>query len=398
MNLMQVSRYPRSDLSVLGAQLAKWDSLDVLYFADSLGNMTEDDIRDRFAALRDGWPGEIGVHAHDNRGRALDNTLAALDAGATWIDATILGMGRGAGNPRTELLLFELQQLGAESYRPEALLAISSNDFPALQQEYGWGTNLLYFMSAAYGVHPTYVQLMQSESRYDDADVVVALEALRDMEGHSFSADRLAEALTPADADEHGAWSAAGWLEGQDVLILGPGPGLAEHAEGIRRFVERHHPAVLTLNTVDFGDEQVTAHVACHPTRILMEWSRFEGLGTPLVVPSATLQAVAGRRLSGVHTLDFGLRVAPDEFSVHDDGCVLPTRLAVAYAMALATAAGARRIFLAGFDGFAPGDARQEEMVEMFGAYQAMPSAIPILAITPTTYPIPQGSVYAPLL
>ena len=48
--------------------------------------------------------GEIGFHAHDNFGLALSNSLIAIKYGCNWIDSTILGMGKGAGNARTELL------------------------------------------------------------------------------------------------------------------------------------------------------------------------------------------------------------------------------------------------------------------------------------------------------
>ena len=54
---------------------------------------------------------EIGIHAHDNCGRALKNSLTAFKNGVTWIDGTIQGMGRGAGNVKAESLLKNLVTL-----------------------------------------------------------------------------------------------------------------------------------------------------------------------------------------------------------------------------------------------------------------------------------------------
>ena len=75
---------------------------------------------------------------------------------------------------------------------------------------------------------------------------------------------------------------------------------------------------------------------------------------------------------------------------------MLPAALAAPYALAFATAAGARRILLAGFDGYGAGDSRQSEMVQILEAYQNLPNKVPLIAITPSTYPVQQSSIYAP--
>ena len=394
-NLMQASRFPTEQITATADQIAGWGTVEVLYFADSLGNMTEADVRTTFGAVRAGWPGPIGVHTHDNRGRALANTLVALDTGATWLDATVRGMGRGPGNTRTEFLCFELARRGHARYRAEALLGIDP-DFAALQQRHGWGTNLLYFIAAAEEIHPTYVQMLLADDRYGTADVVDVLHGLRDLEGHSFSAERLLRAVEGAGAAAHGTWDATGWLQDRDVLLLASGPSLRAHADAIRRFVARDQPAVLALNaTGAVPDDLVSAYVACHPTRLLLDAPRLAALRRPLIAPAASLQALLADTTT-LDVLDYGIAVERGKFVAESHGCVLPARLVIAYAMAAATAAGARRLLLAGVDGYPAGDARQDEMVEVFAAYHAMPGSLPVVAITPTTYPIAQGSVYAP--
>ena len=52
----------------------------------------------------------LGIHAHDNMCLGLVNTLRAHAKGVTWLDATVTGMGRGAGNTRTEDLVIELEE------------------------------------------------------------------------------------------------------------------------------------------------------------------------------------------------------------------------------------------------------------------------------------------------
>ena len=174
-NIMQVAIHAPAVLEDAAREISGWGAVDVLYFADSLGNMDARNVSDTFSAFRKGWPGDIGIHAHNNMGQALINSMAAIDAGAAWIDGTILGMGRGAGNVCTEYLLVELARNGHDRYSPEALFDLVMKDFSALKSNHEWGPNLLYYLSAVYGIHPTYVQVMIADGRYDSQEIVSAL-------------------------------------------------------------------------------------------------------------------------------------------------------------------------------------------------------------------------------
>jgi 4-hydroxy 2-oxovalerate aldolase len=70
--------------------------------------------------------------------------------------------------------------------------------------------------------------------------------------------------------------------------------------------------------------------------------------------------------------------------------------MASAYCLALCVAGGASQILLAGFDGYEKADPRQEDMIEVFEAYERCLDKVPIVAVTPTSYPILQQSIYAP--
>ena len=74
--------------------------IKILYFADSLGSLKPKDIRMIVSQIKKNWKGEIGIHTHDNLGKALDNTLEAIKLGVTWVDSTVTGMGRGPGNSK----------------------------------------------------------------------------------------------------------------------------------------------------------------------------------------------------------------------------------------------------------------------------------------------------------
>jgi 4-hydroxy-2-oxovalerate aldolase len=101
---------------VLVDQARKMESYGAqcVYVVDSAGAMTPDDVRRRVAALRQALdPGvEVGIHAHNNLGVAIGNTLAAIEEGAGVVDGCACGLGAGAGNTQTEVLVAALDKLG----------------------------------------------------------------------------------------------------------------------------------------------------------------------------------------------------------------------------------------------------------------------------------------------
>ncbi|NLU69828.1 aldolase [Streptomyces sp. HNM0574] len=100
-NLMAVSYAGPEELARI-ARTVRSEAPDLLYMADSFGALTPDGVRERVALLTETVGVPVGVHMHNNLGLAAANALAALDAGAAWLDASLCAMARGAGNLATE--------------------------------------------------------------------------------------------------------------------------------------------------------------------------------------------------------------------------------------------------------------------------------------------------------
>ena len=94
----------------------------------------------------------MGSHAHDNMEGALQNTVVSYENGANYLDSTILGMGRGPGNTKTELLCSFLNTIKVKKYRLLFLTDIVDYHFAKLKKKYMWGTNLYYYLSAKYKI------------------------------------------------------------------------------------------------------------------------------------------------------------------------------------------------------------------------------------------------------
>jgi len=393
-NLMQISSQPRSEVVGLAGMINK-QPLDVLYFADSLGSMNPNEVAEKIRWLREGWSGDIGVHTHDNMGMALQNSLRALDEGASWVDSTITGMGRGPGNSKTEELAIEISHRRSDSRSLVPLFHLAAQYFRPMQQRYGWGTNPFYYLAGKYGIHPTYIQEMLGDSRYDEADILAVIEHLRLVGGRKFSADALDSARVFYHGASSGRWSPVADFEGRDVLIMGAGPGAGEHSRAIETFIKSHRPLVLALNTPSaISESLVDYRIACHPVRLLADAKKHRHQLHPVIMPYSMLPVEVQRSYEGMQICDFGLSVRPGGFEFDETGCVSPSSLVVAYALAAASSGKAKRVLMVGFDGFGADDPRTEEMEDILTLYRASDESCPILAITPTRYNIPLTSIY----
>ena len=97
------------------AKLFESYGADKVYITDSAGTMTPQDVTARIKATKEALSIPVGHHAHNNLSLALANSLAAIEAGAELVDSTCKGLGAGAGNTQTEVLVAVLDKLGFET-------------------------------------------------------------------------------------------------------------------------------------------------------------------------------------------------------------------------------------------------------------------------------------------
>ncbi|PPZ24101.1 pyruvate carboxyltransferase, partial [Escherichia coli] len=95
---------------------------------------------------------------------------------------------------------------------------------------------------------------------------------------------------------------------------------------------------------------------------------------------------------------DYGLKINKDVYQVAETQCTIPSELTVGYAISAAIIGQSSSIKLVGFDGFEKGDSRQQEMVDLIIKINEYMHKKEIISLTPTSYPIKEGSVYAPLI
>lgn len=97
------------------AKLMESYGADIVYATDSAGALLPNEVTERIELLVENLNIEVGFHAHNNLGLAMANTLAAAEAGATFLDGSARALGAGAGNTQTEVMIGVLDKAGYET-------------------------------------------------------------------------------------------------------------------------------------------------------------------------------------------------------------------------------------------------------------------------------------------
>ncbi len=168
-NLMAISAIQERELEEALAILAEMP-ICALYIVDSYGSYYSEQIRDithMFLKAVEGRGIEVGIHAHNNQMLAYANTLEALIIGANRLDATINGMGRGAGNCPLELLLGFLKN---PKFQLRPVLECIRDHFVPLEQSGAmeWGYRIPYMLTGQMNMHPRTAIAMREGAHPDD--------------------------------------------------------------------------------------------------------------------------------------------------------------------------------------------------------------------------------------
>jgi 4-hydroxy 2-oxovalerate aldolase len=396
-NLMQVSEASAARLSSAAA-LVDPGAVDVLYLADSLGNLSPVQTADLVTLISGHWSGPIGIHAHDNGGLALANTLAAVDAGASWVDSTITGMGRGAGNTASELLLGHLRGHADTAPNSDRLERIIETYFEPERQKARWGPNVHYVRAAAKSVHPTFVQEMLSNAAYSSIEVRAAIDHLASMSSQRFTREGLEAAETwVGDAQSpRSNWDQSNLFQDARVLLVGSGPTASRHNRALAILAQDPSVTVIAVNASSPLDQEfIDARIACHPLRLVSDASFHEASSCRLIAPAELLPEKTRTVLVAEgKILDIGLKINDGPPTAEPGLIGLPQPLVLPFALLVALSGGAREVMLVGFDGYPESDPRRSVEQTMIDKILDMWAAPRIRAVTPTEFDLPQSSIY----
>ena len=165
-NVMAVSKVGREDLKH-GLEILAQSGVDVIYLVDSFGAFYPEQIHrlmDDYLEIGDKFGKTIGIHAHNNQQLAFANTIEALRLGASFLDATVCGMGRGAGNCYLESLLSFLKN---PKYNMIPLMKFIEKYMLELKNKEKWGFDIPYLLTGVLNSHPSAAITFTKDGRKD---------------------------------------------------------------------------------------------------------------------------------------------------------------------------------------------------------------------------------------
>lgn len=166
-NIMAISKVREEELDS-GLELLAQSDVDVIYLVDSFGAFYPEQIRrltDKYMDIAEKYNKKIGIHAHNNQQLAFANTIEALSNGASLLDATVSGMGRGAGNCFMETLLAFLRN---PRYNLVPVMDFVQKNIQA-EKEKGniWGYDIPYLLTGVMNSHPSAAIRFMGDKRTD---------------------------------------------------------------------------------------------------------------------------------------------------------------------------------------------------------------------------------------
>jgi len=207
MQLTNSTRRPAKDIIEAG-RVAESLGVKTMYVVDTTSHFLPNEVSDLIGALTSELGMGVGFHGHDSLSLAVANTIAAVRAGATAIDASLRGIGRGGGNAQLEIVVSLLNRLGlADSYDIEALIITAEKQVePIMPPRKGVSPIDLITADANISLYP--IDLYQRISQAADVsliDLIVAIGA--DSETVDPDLESIRRALTKLGADPDSALS-----------------------------------------------------------------------------------------------------------------------------------------------------------------------------------------------
>ena len=213
---------------------------------DTFGSMYEEDLIRVFSLLDHNLDKsiKIGFHSHNNLqlSFALSQKLMQIsqDKRDIIIDATLYGMGRGAGNTNTELLLDYLNRKQDYMYDINELLDLIDIYISPIAKEKHWGYSIPYFIAGMYSTHVHNITYLLDKHKVSSKDMQIIISSLDETVKKRYDYDNLEnvyiEYFNNEIDDEKSIIKLKECLDGRDILILAPGSNLEKYKNKIEEF------------------------------------------------------------------------------------------------------------------------------------------------------------------
>lgn len=231
---------------------------------DTFGAMFEEDlariVRTLDAALNPAIA--MGFHSHNNQQLSFALTmhfveLLAESERSAIVDASLCGMGRGAGNATTELVASYLDRKQNGNYDMDAILDAIDTYMEPFREAYTWGYSTPYFVAGMYQCHVNNIAYLQRNHRTNARDMRNIIASLSQAERRKYDYDllerRYLENQSRLVDDEAAVRALRQEFAGRTVLLVAPGRSVIDKRARVHAFIKKEQPVVIGVNAICDG-------------------------------------------------------------------------------------------------------------------------------------------------
>lgn len=232
-------------------------NLYAFYIVDSFGTMNRYQLSyySRMANERLRQDIVLGFHSHNNLQLAYSNAIRFMEAitdRKKIVDTTVYGMGRGAGNLNTELLLKELNDFFDKKYIIRYVYNIMDEVISRFYEKEPWGYSLPNFISAIHHVHPNYADYLHNKRTLQLEDIDYILNSITECKKTGYDEVYIAslyeQYLSRKNADIQSFDIIFELVKGRNILLIAPGKTSITWKNVINSFIDKLNPIVISVN------------------------------------------------------------------------------------------------------------------------------------------------------
>ena len=314
------------------------------YLVDTLGLMLKDDVLRFYYLINQNLDSSIhfGFHSHNNLQLSYSNSQVLAELNSKRIislDASVNGMGRGAGNLNTELIAYYLNSK-ERRYEVEPILEIVDEHISKIRAQFSWGYDVPHYLAAINGCHPNYAAFFMGKQTLTVKNIGTILRMIEPEKRSLFNkqiAENKYKEFQEREIDDTASIKALNAaIKDQNVLILGPGTSVKEYKESIADVIKKE-------NCVTISVSFVPDNIECNYT-FLSNLKRYNTTFNPNKRPIKLIHT------SNIVIEDENCLVVNYSELINEDDIIMDNTAMML--LNLLTRLNPRKVYLAGLDGY----------------------------------------------
>lgn len=341
---MVTMRYTDEEL----LELIKWtneNKPEAFYIVDSFGTMRKRDILRIFYLVDNNLHSDIkiGFHSHNNLQLSFSNALELIALHSKReiiIDTSIFGMGRGAGNLCTELMIQYINESIENKYNIIPILEAMDEYIIPIFNTRSWGYSVPYYIAAVNDCHPNYATYLSNMQTLFVEDINRIMKMIQPEKKYLFDKEYIGQLYSEYQKHLIDDTETINCIRDlcfeRDVLILAPGKTLVSYREDILSYINSKNPVVISINHISDITNCDKVFVS-NLKRFKVIQDAIDKVGDKII---CTSNIICEKNVQAVNYASY----LDDEIAISDNAGIM--------LLNILKSASVKKVMLAGFDGF----------------------------------------------